>query len=499
MCFGRRCAPARPRIDPTLRFRSRRDDTDVAVRHARQCVLRETVALRSVCHCGDARPKKGDSMDRIRRSLVAALACVLLVQGQAGANVPGELRLWSFKSNGIWRREVRARELARWYRHYEWTADSRIWINRRAEGIWISGRALRTFTCRTHCILQNPRGRGYWRIWRTFSRRDVRRFRKHYRITWVGHGNRALRAEAPIDDLDHPLNRQFVASVDHAEVVTPMEPEDPNPETPFNEAVMIFDENGEQHFLGEEGFELLPDTAMNPDGFQLATTAASTELLPPAQERIIETDMPREPGMAEVQDGVFVEWLVDEDGSILIDRNDDGRPDTAVDALGGQKHAGLVDEPLGEDGNELAIDQSTNPLQLYCALLGPDGEILGAVPGRVVVGPPVDNDGDGEADAGIGAFAPMDPTVRELEETDDGVREVLHPEEKPVDLAIVEEGEPEEGELEEFNAIIADQIPDFQPLRRPFAICIREFRGVSIAVSSTTRGRITGVGDSVIT
>jgi len=50
-------------------------------------------------------------------------------------------------------------------------------------------------------------------------------------------------------------------SMDDLQIVLPMTPADPNPATPVNEAVMIVDENGVQHFQGEPGFEIPPDIA----------------------------------------------------------------------------------------------------------------------------------------------------------------------------------------------------------------------------------------------
>ena len=382
---------------------------------------------------------------------------------------PFQFNLWSFNSRGIWRREVRARELARWYRHYNWTTDTRLWLKRRAEGVWITGRALRTFTCRSHCILRNPRGRGLWKIWRTFRRADVRRFRKHYRIYWPGHVNPAIADAAGAPNADDPINRRFAATVDHVEVVLPMEPEDPDPATPFNEAVMIMDENGEQHFLGEEGFEVMPDTERNPDGFQLATTALSTRALPEARRRIVDDDDEPMPGMVEVQPGVIVHLLTDDHGNVLVDADGDGERDPLLspDVLGNQKHPGTLPLATGEAGNLLELDMGATPLTLNCAMLDENGEIVGAAPGQVVVGPPVGPDDP------IGALSPMDPTVRD----EDGV---LFPDEQPVTFAFEEEGPPDADELREFNEGIAEQLPGFRPMKPPFNLCIRRFHNRSL-------------------
>jgi hypothetical protein len=128
-------------------------------------------------------------------------------------------------------------------------------------------------------------------------------------------------------------------------------------------------------------------------------------------------------------------------------------------------------------GNELNINQGDNPLQLACGVLDENGEVMGALPGQIVIGPPVDLDGDGQADNAAGAPAPTDHTVRELEElANGGVQEVRDPEAQPVDMAVVEEGPPTPAELDELNRILAAQIPGIEPLQGPFQLCIREFK-----------------------
>ena len=148
-----------------------------------------------------------------------------------------------------------------------------------AEGMWITRQALQNFTSTSHCIYRFPDGRT-WVIWRTFSKTDVRRFWVHHRFWWPGRVNPLL----PATD---PLANRTMMSMDDVQITLPMTPADPNPSTPFNEAVMIVDENGQQHFQGQPGFELMPDIAGNPNGFQLATTAHSTDLLPAATNRIV--------------------------------------------------------------------------------------------------------------------------------------------------------------------------------------------------------------------
>ncbi len=237
--------------------------------------------------------------------------------------------IWDVVNRGLWRREFRRREIARCYRHYEWTPRSLSWFNRRAEGFWITGQALITFTCSGHCGLRNLNGTGFWRIIQTFRRVDVRRFREHYRTTWIGHLN-------PVSRNNPQFQNRFAVSLDHVEVVVPMEPEDPDPATPgINEAVVIVDELGERHFLGEPGFQLLPDTAQNPNGFQLITTAFTSDDLPPAPERIQDPPMQPGPGMAQIEPGVVVEWLADDQGHVLANGGDvNGEPRDILRHLG---------------------------------------------------------------------------------------------------------------------------------------------------------------------
>ena len=89
--------------------------------------------------------------------------------------------LWDIQNAGLWRKEVRKHELARWYRCYEWRTAHSLWFERRAEGLWITRQALETFTCSGHCIYRFPNGRT-WVIWRTYSRADLVRFRVQYRF-----------------------------------------------------------------------------------------------------------------------------------------------------------------------------------------------------------------------------------------------------------------------------------------------------------------------------
>ena len=77
--------------------------------------------------------------------------------------------------------------------------------------------------------------------------------------------------------------------------------------------------------------------------------------------------------------------------------------------LGGQKHQATLGQPTGVENNELELDQASHPLDLHCWMLDQNGEVLGALPGQTIVGPPVDLDGNGLADNAIGAPIPMDP------------------------------------------------------------------------------------------
>ncbi len=575
---------------------------------------------------------------------------------EARADLPSfVVRVWEYRWGGIWRTEYRKREIARWYRHYSWLTDLRLWLKRRAEGVWITGQALNQFSCHSHCVLKSPNGRGTWRIWRWFVRTDIRRFRAHYRVFWVGVANGVVQEAAPPPGIVAPLNQRFMLTMDHLEIVAPMEPADPNPLTPFNEGVMIMDETGAMHFLGEPGFEVMPDTAGNPGGFTLATTALSTNDLPPAAQRIRDDPMPVPLGMAEIHPGVIVEWLVDENGNIVVPasgpanvsatgpggpipdfgiptpgqpgvftrtlnvpescpielvqlslvslnhtwvgdivgtltgpngntatmvfRNGQNGLASAGDSsnyggnynfrdpppalniwqaaaggtsafnipsgtyfnsgawqnpahnppngpgpnnafatsfngsnamgpwtlrltdnagsdignlgswvlnvqctqtpaptnilddrvLGGQKHQALAGQPTGIEGFELDLDEGNTPLQLHCWMLDANGEVVGAAPGQVVLGPPADMNGDGLADPDrpIGGPIPMNPTVRDE-------NDVLFPGMAPVDFGVVEEDAPTAAELADLNARL--QMQGIPPMAPPFQWCIRSVR-----------------------
>lgn len=394
----------------------------------------------------------------------------------ARADLPGfSVSVWAFNWGGLWRREVRRREIARWYRHYHWRTDIRLWLSRRAEGMWITRQAITQFSCRSHCILRNPNGPGVWRIWRTYRATDIRRFWVHYRITWVGHINPVVADAAPPPGFIGGLNQRYTLTQDHVEIVTPMEPEDPTPGDGVNEAVMVMDENGQMHFLGEPGFEQMPDTAENPNGFGLITTELSEHELPPPGQRIIDPPPVPMPGMAMIQPGVMVEWLADQEGQVMVDRDMNGIPDPILSAgvLGSQKHQGLIDQPqptIPPGGEvEIDLDEGNVPLQLHCWELNPDGTVRGAIPGQAVIGPPVDLNGDGEADLGtaIGGPIPANPTVRDE-------HDVLTPGMDPVDFGIVQEGEPTPVELNQFNQALIQA--GFNPIFPPFQMCIRAVR-----------------------
>jgi hypothetical protein len=383
------------------------------------------------------------------------------------------ISIWDVSSGGLRRMEVRARELARWYTHLEWSIDSRLWLKGRAEGLWITQEALRTFSYKSHCIIRNPRGTGVWQIWRTFRREDVVRFEKHYRISWLGHLNPFVK------ELD-PENRQYALSIDHAELTLPLNPSDPNPETPVNEAVMIIDEKGQSHMLGEAGFEATPDTAGNPGGFQLLTTAASSKFLPAAAERIQRSSPAPMPGMANLQPGVIIQWLVDDNGNVLVDEDGKPGPDPihARHVLGNLRQ-GVLESPTDQEGHELTLDQAGGQTRLYCWELTATGEVRGATPGQIVIGPPADLDGDGAPDrnTAAGGPAPVDPTLRELVTDAQGnIAERVVTDMKPVDWAAVEEGPVTDVELAAYNDNLKQQLPNFVPPEPPFDLCIREVK-----------------------
>lgn len=410
--------------------------------------------------------------------LLFVISCLLSPASlqPARADLPGfSVSAWSFQWGGLWRREVRRREIARWYRHYNWRTELRLWLSRRAEGVWVTREAISTFTSRTHCILRNPRGHGVWRIWRTFRTQDVRRFSAHYRVTWIGHINPVVADVAPPPMVVEGLNQRYTLTMDHLEITLPMEPGDPTPGDGVNEQVMIFDENGEMHFLGEPGFEQMPDTAENPNGFGLITTELSELQLSPPFQRINQQPAEPMPGMALIQPGVQVEWLVDQQGGVLVDRNMDGTPDPVLSAgvLGGQRHQGLIDQPAPgvPPGGEVEInlDESNTPLQLHCWELGPDGRVIGSLPGQPVIGPAVDFNGDQLPDPGtaIGGPIPANPTVRDEFDT-------IFEDMAPVDFGIVQEGPPTTAELADFNFRLAQA--GFNPIFPPFQFCIRAIR-----------------------
>ena len=121
-------------------------------------------------------------------------------------------------------------------------------------------------------------------------------------------------------------------------------------------------------------------------------------------------------------------------------------------SLGGQKHQGLIAPPTGNAGNVLPVDQGNNQLQLFCWELDPNGEVRGASPGQIVIGPPVDVNGDGQADGPIGGPVPADPTVRQLVVNGGQVQEQRDPSAKAFDLAVVEEAAPTDAQLAAMNA-----------------------------------------------
>ncbi len=404
-------------------------------------------------------------MMRLRRLLpLVLLSCLPSFATASSENVTTSLSVFDIHTPGIWRQEVRGRDVARSVRNYNWVINQRIWLDRNAVGVWVSGQALESFTCVSNSIVRNPMGPGFWRIRRTFYQNDVRRFRLHYRVFWVGHANTVIRDSIPDPSAITPPNSRFTMTMDHLEMVLPVEPTDPTQDTdpPINELVEITDENGGMHLLGQPGFETMPDTQLNPGGYQLATTELSTYTLPPAAQRISDPGMPPMTGQVEISPGVVMEFLMDVFGNVQVDHAPPPGPDDPFSStvLGREKHQGLVGQPTRIDGDELPVDQNVVPLQLYSWALTPSGEVLGALSGQNVIGPPVDMNGNSVADNALGAPVPMDPTVRDIDN-------VLDPAAQPVDVVIEEDDEPTSLELSAYNAKLtaaglADVYPPFK-------------------------------------
>lgn len=466
--------------------------------------------------------------------LAAATLLPLSMVGHARADIPGRSAfIWNIRATGIWRTEYRTREIARWYQHYEWKLIQKIWLTRRAEEIWVKKETLKSFSCHRHCVYKFPDGR-VWRIWRWYRKVDVRQFWAHYRTGWIGHGN-PLIANVP------EVGNRYFMNLDELVMTLPMTPADPDPGTPLeNESVMIVDENGVVH-TGEINtgslFDVqnLPDIQDNPLGFIMTTTSLSSALLPDPIDRINNNPKPLGPGMVQIktcvggnndegicennadcldgggtceETGPMVQWIIPQDvpqrvcegsGVSCTENSDCPGSSCVVDhapaALANQKHQGLIDTPTGIDGNELDLDQSLNPVQLYEWELQPNGEVRGAPPGEpdLIIGPPVDLDGDGLADGPIGAPIPLDPTVRQdlacvggandqlpcmvdAECTGGGSCEadVLDPNAKPVDIAIEEDDQPTAQELGIFNNLL--EAAGLPPLAGPFELCIKKKR-----------------------
>ena len=51
---------------------------------------------------------------RLARAIVIAFLASLGLTETVLADLPGEIDVWNIKTKGLWRREFRARELARW-------------------------------------------------------------------------------------------------------------------------------------------------------------------------------------------------------------------------------------------------------------------------------------------------------------------------------------------------------------------------------------------------
>ncbi len=389
-------------------------------------------------------------MMRLYRLLpLALLSCLPSLATASSENVSTSLSVFDIHTPGMWRQEVRGRDVARSVRNYTWVINQRIWLDRGAVGVWVSGQALESFTCESNSIITNPNGPGFWRIRRTFYQNDVRRFRLHYRVFWVGHANTVIRDSIPDPTTITPANSRFTMTMDHLEMALPVEPTDPtqNTDPPINELVEITDENGGIHHLGDPGFVTMPDSQLNPGGYHLTTTELSTHTLPPAGQRISDPGMPPATGQVEISPGVVMEYLMDVFGNVQVDHAPPFGPDDPFSptVLGHQKHQGRVGQPTGIDGNDLPVDQDVVPLQLYCWALTPSGVVLGALSGQNIIGPPVDMDGNVIADNASGAPEPMDPTVRDINNVrDTGAMSV--------DVVIEEDDEPTGAELNAYNA-----------------------------------------------
>ena len=384
-----------------------------------------------------------------------ALPCLDLVQqAQADRVRPERLRAWSFRAKSIWRKEVRTREIARWYRYYRWRTYNWLWLKRRAEIVWLTKASLSDFLCRTCCLYywpNHPRGPRILKIYRTYYRADLRFFRKCYRVWWAGLANPVLQndlqnqlvrpeiaatvAQDRVNQLDPRLRRRFCLAMDRVELGVPMIPvNDVNvvvhtflPDgTPDQEFPPVFradflqnmqrqglflnhlpDIVEMQNELGNRGIDLQPEQIV-----QIATTANTlprqvdlNENNVPDDGRVPLVELPRQDGQTGPS-GIHVGWLLDDAGNVNV-RDATGQPEPLLSdlVLGNQNAAGLIgnntalplegDDPRLQDGGAVELPVDMN-LQMQCGLVGPDGTVLGASPNQFeVIGPP--------------AFVPPDP------------------------------------------------------------------------------------------
>src|SRR5436190_20317043 len=73
------------------------------------------------------------------------LVLLTFLPSLASANVTTSLSVFDTHTPGMWRQEVRGRDVARTVRNYAWTIRQGIWLDRNAVGVWVSGPALESF------------------------------------------------------------------------------------------------------------------------------------------------------------------------------------------------------------------------------------------------------------------------------------------------------------------------------------------------------------------